>query len=67
MLTAQVVGQGDGDTDPMARVERWVQRNGSDVARFRQTIAEIRSVPTDLTTLLVASREVRNLIGRTAT
>ncbi len=66
MLTAQVTGMGDTDTDPMARVDRWVQQNASEVNRFRQTIAEIRSVPTELTTLLVASREVRNLIGRTA-
>ena len=66
MLTAQVTGTEDHETDPEARVERWVQRNANEVTRFRQTIAEIRSVPTDLTTLLVASREVRNLISRTA-
>ena len=66
MLTAQVTGVGDTETDPMARVDRWIHRNVSEVNRFRQTIAEIRSVPTELTTLLVASREVRNLISRTA-
>jgi glutamate dehydrogenase len=66
MLTAQVTGTGDAETDPMARVDGWVQHHVTEVNRFRQTIAEIRSVPTDLTTLLVASREVRNLISRTA-
>jgi glutamate dehydrogenase len=66
MLTAQVTMTGDGGADPATRVDQWVDRNVGEVARFRQTIAEIRSVPTDVTTLLVAAREVRNLISRTS-
>jgi glutamate dehydrogenase len=66
MLTALVTGMGDGRFDPTDWVERWIQQNLNEVTRFRHTIAEIRTGPTDLTTLLVASREVRNLISRTA-
>ena len=64
-LTAQIIAAGNDGTDPQERVERWIAFNRSEVDRYRQTMVAIRSTVTDLTSLLVAAREVRNLIGRT--
>ncbi|MGI9602247.1 MAG: NAD-glutamate dehydrogenase domain-containing protein, partial [Acidimicrobiales bacterium] len=65
-LTAHVASLPDDDNDPLDRVERWLGLHAAPVAYFRGTVAEIRSLATtDLTTLLIASREVRNLISRT--
>ncbi len=67
-LTTQVVtaGAGAGD-DPDSRVEAWIAHHEAAVGVLRRTLAEIRaSGPANLTTLLVAAREVRNLIVRTA-
>jgi len=48
-------------------VARWMRRNAAPVDYFRRTITDIRaSGRTDLTTLLVAARELRNLINRTS-
>ena len=64
-LTAQAVGQGH-DPDPHELVERWLQENASAAGHYRRTISDIRAAgPTDITTLLVGAREVRNLIDRT--
>ncbi|MGI9599167.1 MAG: NAD-glutamate dehydrogenase, partial [Acidimicrobiales bacterium] len=64
-LTAQIMAVGDEDLDPMARVERWMSLNRPEVDRYRQTMVAIRATSTDVTSLLVAAREVRNLISRT--
>jgi glutamate dehydrogenase len=65
-LTTQVVGNNaDATADDL--VSLWTQRNAGPVDYFRRTITDIRTAgPTDLTTLLVAVRELRNLISRTA-
>ena len=67
LLTAQVITRSDDDAEPAARVEEWLHRNRLEVDRYRQTMVAIRATATDLTSLLVAAREVRNLIGRTQT
>ncbi len=64
-LTAQIIAVGNEHLEPEERVERWIALNRSEVDRYRQTMVAIRSTITDLTSLLVAAREVRNLIGRT--
>ena len=65
LLTAQVVGDTPG-VDPQELVSRWMQKHHAPVGHYRDTIAAIRAAgPTDLTTLLVASREVRSLIAHT--
>ncbi len=48
-------------------VEDWVSAHAEAIARYEQVIAEVRSLGNfDVTTLLVVSREVRNLIHRAA-
>ncbi len=65
-LTARVVAMGKTDLKPKQRVEHWMAQNPGPVGYYRQTIADIRATAIgDLTTLLVASREVRSLISRT--
>jgi glutamate dehydrogenase len=62
-LVRQVVAQ---DAAPGDLVDHWVRRHAVRVDYFRRTITDIRGAgPTDLTTLLVAARELRNLISRT--
>ncbi len=64
-LTSRLV-DGAGDAESTELVARWLLRNRGQVGYYRRTIAEIRGAgPTDLTTLLVAAREVRNLIAHT--
>jgi glutamate dehydrogenase len=63
-LTADVLRSGpeDGEADPEARFDAWIERNRSG-ARCLDILADIRTGGTfDLTTLPVALREVRNLI-----
>ncbi len=63
-LTAQVVGS-DVAVDFADLVARWMESNAAVVDYFHRTITDIRAAgPTDLTTLLVAARELRNLIAR---
>ncbi len=74
-ITAQVIetAQLNGDIDdrePAALagdiVRRWADRHRREVDAHRQTMVAIRATAApDLTTLLVAAREVRNLITRT--
>lgn len=64
-LTAQIIAVGDDNLDPQARVEHWMLLNRSEVDRYRQTMVAIRATTADVTSLLVAAREVRNLISRT--
>ncbi len=66
-LTAQIMAVGDEDTEPQERVEQWMTLNRPEVDRYRQTMVAIRATTTDVTSLLVAAREVRNLINRTKT
>jgi glutamate dehydrogenase len=62
-LVRQVVAH---DNAPGDLVDQWIRRHASPVDYFRRTIIDIRAAgPSDLTTLLVAARELRNLIGRT--
>ncbi|MCL4143801.1 UNVERIFIED_CONTAM: hypothetical protein GTU68_015909, partial [Idotea baltica] len=64
-LTAQIMAVGEDDLEPQARVEQWLALNRPEVDRYRKTMVAIRATTTDLTSLLVAAREVRNLISRT--
>ncbi|MGH1492691.1 MAG: NAD-glutamate dehydrogenase [Acidimicrobiales bacterium] len=64
-LTAQIMAVGEDDLDPQAKVEQWLAINRPEVDRYRKTMVAIRATTTDLTSLLVAAREVRNLISRT--
>jgi glutamate dehydrogenase len=74
-ITAQVIETAQlnsdiDDREPAALaggiVQRWADRHRREVDAYRQTMVAIRATATpDLTTLLVAAREVRNLIART--
>ncbi len=74
-LVAQIMAVGDGgletlgsdvqELEPLARVEQWMVLNRPEVDRYRKTMVAIRATTTDVTSLLVAAREVRNLISRT--
>ena len=66
-LTSRVMAASAGDIDATTRVDQWIDRHHLAVDRYRQTMLEIRTITPDLTVLLVAAREVRNLIDRTAT
>ncbi len=64
-LTAQAVETHEAGAIDL--VSPWLRKNRAATDHYLRTIAEIRAAgPGDLTTLLVAAREVRNLIGRTA-
>ncbi|MGI9606302.1 MAG: NAD-glutamate dehydrogenase [Acidimicrobiales bacterium] len=65
-LTRSVMAMMTDQTECADRVDEWMHRYQVAVDRYRQTLVEIRTTATDLTVLLVAAREVRNLIGRTA-
>ncbi len=65
-LTAQAVGTAVDSSAPDL-VTGWLDANRSAADHYLRTIAEIRAAgPADVTTLLVAAREVRNLISRTS-
>jgi glutamate dehydrogenase len=65
-LTARVVAMGETHLPGRERVELWMAENPGPVEYYRRTISDIRATAIgDLTTLLVASREVRSLISRT--
>ncbi|MDH3753529.1 MAG: NAD-glutamate dehydrogenase, partial [Acidimicrobiia bacterium] len=69
-LTELVTNSGDGwvdgdDLTAVERVEVWVGNHQEPVARYREAVTNIKATSlTDLTALLVASREVRTLIRR---
>ncbi len=65
-LTTQLIADcADDASDDL--VARWIRRHELPVAYYRDTIAAIRAAgAADLTTLLVAAREVRKLIAHTA-
>ncbi len=63
-LTRLVLAGSEADIDAGERLDGWIYRNRSDVERYRQTMVAIRSTNADVTSLLVAAREVRNLINR---
>ncbi len=64
-LTALVMASTEAGAEPSERLDAWVGQHRSDVDRYRQTMVAIKSSAADVTSLLVASREVRNLINRT--
>ena len=65
-LVSRVVRHGASDDAPRDRVDAWARANELPVSYFRQTITDIKATAVgDLTSLLVATREVRSLIGRT--
>ena len=66
-LTSLVMDSTEAGQDPSDRLDEWIDRHRSDVDRYRNTMVAIKSSAADVTTLLVASREVRNLMNRTAT
>jgi len=65
-LTVQILASSDADTDAMHQVDKWVRANHGAVSRYHKTIDELRTARTDLTTVLVATREVGTLIDRTS-
>jgi glutamate dehydrogenase len=63
-LTADVMGGEAGEADAAARLDAWMDANRAAVDRCLEILGEIRTGGTfDLTTLPVALREVRNLLG----
>ena len=66
-LTADVMRGDAGEADAAARLDAWIDANRAAVDRCLEILGEIRTGGTfDLTTLPVALREVRNLIGAAA-
>jgi glutamate dehydrogenase len=66
-LTADVMRQDGADADAAGRLDAWMDANRPAVDRCLEILGEIRTGGTfDLTTLPVALREVRNLIGAAA-
>jgi glutamate dehydrogenase len=64
VITSEVLRSGDPGTDPEQLVGAWIESNPAS-SRALQTIGDIRSGQSyDLTTLPVAVRELRNLIGQ---
>jgi glutamate dehydrogenase len=62
-LTREVLRSASADIEPDELVDSWIEANPAS-ARMLQTLGDIRSGQSyDLTTLPVAVREVRNLIG----
>ncbi len=65
-LTVQVLDSAADGADPMHLVDKWVRANQGAVTRYHRTIDELRATRPDLTTVLVATREVGTLIDRTS-
>ena len=66
-LTLNVTAAGaDEGTGAMDRVDRWVENHAAAVETYHSTMDEIRTARADVTVLLVAAREVRNLIARSS-
>ncbi len=64
-LTREVLEATEGASDTDEAIDRWSAAHEAAVERLTQTLAEIRASRTfDTTTLAVALREVRALIGR---
>ncbi|MEE9415178.1 MAG: NAD-glutamate dehydrogenase domain-containing protein, partial [Acidimicrobiales bacterium] len=66
-LTGLVMASSQNGEDATTRVDQWMQQHKVSVDRYRQTLVEIRTTSADITVLLVAAREVRNLIDRATT
>ncbi len=65
-LTHQVCAT-RGDDGAKKRVDQWMTTHADAVGRYERVLSEVRSLGSaDVTTLLVVSREVRNLIHRAA-
>ncbi len=65
-LTIQVLQSASEGAEPMHMVDKWIRANQGAVTRYHKTIDELRAARTDLTTILVAAREVGTLIDRTS-
>jgi len=66
-LTLNVTVSGDHDgASAMDRVDRWIEQHRTAVGTYHSTMDEIRTARADVTVLLVAAREVRNLIARSS-
>jgi glutamate dehydrogenase len=62
-LTREVLRSAPADIEPDELVDSWIEANPAS-ARTLQTLGDVRSGQSyDLTTLPVAVRELRNLIG----
>ncbi len=64
--TAHESGDGEKEPDPLRLLDAWTDRHKMALDRYRQTMVDIRTTSSDIGVLLVAVREVRNLIGRTS-
>ena len=65
-LTAQILASANSESDAIHLVDKWIRANHGAVSRYHKTIDELRAARTDLTTVLVATREVGTLIDRTS-
>jgi len=65
-LTIDVLRSAKEGAEPMQMVDKWIRANQGAVTRYHKTIDELRASHADLTTILVATREVRTLIDRTS-
>ncbi|MDH4279795.1 MAG: NAD-glutamate dehydrogenase, partial [Acidimicrobiia bacterium] len=55
----------DTEPDPLQLLEAWTDRHKVALDRYRKTMVDLRTTSSDVGVLLVAVREVRNLIART--
>ena len=53
------------DPDPLVLLETWTDRHKVALDRYRKTMVDLRTTNSEVGVLLVAVREVRNLIART--
>ncbi len=53
------------EPDPLRLLDAWTDRHKVAVDRYRKTMVDLRTTSSDVGVLLVAVREVRNLIART--
>ena len=65
LVAATADTAGDVEPDPLLLLDAWTDRHKLAVDRYRQTMVDIRTTSSDVGVLLVAVREVRNLIART--
>lgn len=65
-LTSRVMSEIDDDDSAVEVIDKWLRRHSLAVDSYRRTMAEVRTTQCDITVLLVAAREVRNLIERTS-
>ncbi len=64
-LVAATAAPADGEPDPLVLLETWTDRHKVALDRYRKTMVDLRTTSSDVGVLLVAVRELRNLIART--